>query len=156
MLDLKLDEWCRIPLFEKITRRTRKEMIKLLTDCGFVRAMYGYGNADDHWTVPSLLDYRAPIEIGTKYIYIAREFEIFPGVSKNKNLPNYGKVTIAQPAHNWRHDQWDIRWHSNEKREFRVVDEDFLCGYAKRLNRIKKELDLTLLSMNAEVENENG
>ena len=43
-----------------------------------------------------------------------------------------------------------------EKREFKAVDEDFLCGYAKRLNRFKKELDLALLSLNAEVENENG
>ena len=42
-----------------------------------------------------------------------------------------------------------------KKIEFKAVDEDFLCDYAKRLNRFKKELDLTLLSLNAEVENEN-
>ena len=79
MLDLKIDEWCRIPLFDKIQRKTKKEMIKLLEDCGFVRALYpSYGGKDDHWPVPALLDYRAPIEIGTKYIYIANVFEIYP------------------------------------------------------------------------------
>lgn len=156
MLDLKVGEWARIPLYDNIQRKTKKEMIKLLEDCGFVRAMYHYGGKDDHWTVPALLDYRAPIEIGTKYIYIAREFNLFPNKIKDKNNPNYGQVTIANERNNWRPDQWDISWYSNEKREFKVVDEDFLCGYAKRLNRFKKELDLTLLSLNAEVENENG
>lgn len=62
MLDLKLDEWCKIPLYDNIQRKTKKEMIKLLEDCGFVRAIYHYGGKDDHWTVPALLDYRAPIE----------------------------------------------------------------------------------------------
>ena len=156
MLDLKVGEWARIPLYDNIQRKTKKEMIKLLEDCGFVRAMYSYGNKDDHWTVPALLDYRAPIEIGTKYIYIAREFNLFPNKIKDKNHPNYGQVTIANERNNWKPDQWDISWYSNEKREFKVIDEDFLCGYAKRLNRFKKELDLTLLSLNAEVENENG
>ena len=156
MLDLKVGEWARIPLYDNIQRKTKKEMIKLLEDCGFVRAMYHYGGKDDHWTVPALLGYRAPIEIGTKYIYIAREFNLFPNKIKDKNNPNYGQVTIANERNNWRPDQWDISWYSNEKREFKVVDEDFLCGYAKRLNRFKKELDLSLLSLNAEVENENG
>lgn len=156
MLDLRVGEWARIPLYDNIERKTKKQMIKLLEDCGFVRAMYSYGGKDDHWTVPALLDYRAPIEIGTKYIYIAREFNLFPNKIKDKNNPNYGQVTIANERNNWKPDQWDISWYSNEKREFKVIDEDFLCGYAKRLNRFKKELDLTLLSLNAEVENENG
>lgn len=156
MLDLKIGEWCKIPLYDNIKRKTKKEMIKLLEDCGFVRAMYNYGKNDDHWTVPALLDYRAPIEIGTKYIYIAREFEIYPSKITDKKHPKYGQVTIAREMNNWKPNQWDLSWYSNEKREFKVVDEDFLCGYAKRLNRFKKELDLTLLSMNAEVENENG
>ena len=156
MLDLTVGEWCKIPLFDKIQRKTKKEMIKLLEDCGFVRAINYYGGKDDHWTVPALLDYRAPIEIGTKYIYIAHDFEIFPNKIFDKKHPNYGQVTIALERNNWKTNQWDISWYSNEKREFKVVDEDFLCGYAKRLNRFKKELDLTLLSLNAEVENENG
>lgn len=157
MLNLKLGEWCRISLYDKLQRKTKKEMIKLLEDCGFVRALYpSYGGKDDHWTVPALLDYRAPIEIGTKYIYIAHDFEILPNRIDDKENPNYGQVTIAQERCNWKHDEWDISWYSNEKREFKVVDEDFLCGYAKRLNRFKKELDLALLSLNAEVENENG
>ncbi len=157
MLDLKIDEWCRIPLFDKIQRKTKKEMIKLLEDCGFVRALYpSYGGKDDQWTVPALLDYNAPIEIGTKYIYIAHVFEIYPNKIYDKNNPNYGQVTISHARNNWKRNQWDISWNTNEKREFKVVDEDFLCGYAKRLNRFKKELDLTLLSLNAEVENENG
>lgn len=156
MLDLKIGEWCKIPLFDKIQRKTKKEMIKLLEDCGFVRAMYSYGGKDDHWTVPALLDYRAPIEIGTKYIYIAHDFEVLPSVITDKKHPNYGQVSIAMERNHWKHNEWDISWYSNEKREFKVVDEDFLCGYAKRLNRFKKELDLTLLSLNAEVENENG
>lgn len=157
MLDLKVGEYFRIPLYDNIQRKTKKEMIKLLEDCGFVRALYPYyGGKDGHWTVPALLDYSAPIEIGAKYIYIAREFNLFPNKIRDKNNPNYGQVTIANARNNWRPDQWDISWNSNEKREFKVVDEDFLCGYAKRLNRFKKELDLTLLSLNAEVENENG
>lgn len=156
MLDLKIGEWCKIPLYDNIKRKTKKEMIKLLEDCGFVRAMYNYGSKDDHWTVPALLDYRAPIEIGTKYIYIAREFEIYPSKITDKKHPKYGQVTIAMERNNWKPDQWDLSWYSNEKREFKVIDEDFLCGYAKRLNRFKKELDLSLLSLNAEVENENG
>ena len=156
MLDLKLGEWNKIPLFDKIQRKTKKEMIKLLEECGFVRAIYHYGGKDDHWTVPALLDYRAPIEIGTKYIYIAHDFNIFPNKIMDKDNPNYGRVTLASERNNWKPDQWDISWYSNEKREFKVVDEDFLCGYAKRLNRFKKELDLALLSLNAEVENENG
>lgn len=155
MLDLKVGERCRIPLFDKIQRKTKKEMIKLLEDCGFVRAMHYYGK-DDYWTIPALLDYRAPISIGTKYIYIAHDFEIFPNKIDDKNHPNYGHVTIANKINNWKTNQWDIFWCSNEKREFKVVDEDFLCGYAKRLNRFKKELDLALLSLNAELENENG
>ena len=156
MLDLKLGEYCRIPLFDKIQRKTKKEMIKLLEDCGFVRALYlSYGGKDDHWTVPALLDYRAPIEIGTKYIYIAHDFEVLPNRIDDKENPNYGQVTIANEINNWKTDAWDISWCSIEKREFKVVDEDFLCGYAKRLNRFKKELELTLLSLNAEVENEN-
>lgn len=156
MLDLKVGERCRIPLFDKIQRKTKKEMIKLLEDCGFVRALYpSYGGKDDHWTVPALLDYRAPIEIGTKYIYIARDFEVYPNVITDEEHPNYGQVTIARESDGWKHNEWDISWCSNEKREFKVVDEDFLCGYAKRLNRFKKELELTLLSLNAEVENEN-
>ena len=73
-----------------------------------------------------------------------------------KKHPKYGQVTIAMERNNWKPDQWDLSWYSNEKREFKVIDEDFLCGYAKRLNRFKKELDLSLLSLNAEVENENG
>lgn len=156
MLDLKLDEWCKIPLYDNIKRKTKKEMIKLLEDCGFVRAMHSYGGKDDHWTVPALLDYRAPIEIGTKYIYIAHDFKIFPNRIDDKKHPKYGQVTIANKRNNWKTDAWDIGYYSNEKREFKVVDEDFLCGYAKRLNRFKKELDLALLSLNAEVENENG
>ena len=154
MLDLKLGEWCKISLLDKIQRKTKKEMIKLLEDCGFVRAMHYYGK-DDYWTVPALLDYRAPISIGTKYIYIAHDFKVLPNRIDDKENPNYGHVTIANERNNWKTDAWDISWCSNEKREFKVVDEDFLCGYAKRLNRFKKELDLTLLSLNAEVENEN-
>lgn len=156
MLDLKLNECCKIPLFDKIERKTKKQMVKLLEDCGFVRAMYNYGGKDDHWTVPALLDYHAPIELGTKYIYIAHDFQIFPNKIMDKNNPNYGRVTISTARNNWKPNQWDITIYSNEKREFKVIDEDFLCGYAKRLNRFKKELDLTLLSLNAEVENENG
>ena len=156
MLDIKLGKWCNILLYDNIKRKTKKEMIKLLEDCGFVRAMYGYGEKDDHWTVPALLDYRAPIEIGTKYIYIAHAFEIYPNKINDKKHPNYGQVTISLERNNWKHNEWDISWYSIEKREFKVVDEDFLCGYAKRLNRFKKELDLSLLSLNAEVENENG
>ena len=157
MLDLKLNEWCRIPLYDKIKRKTKKEMIKLLEDCGFVRALYpSYGGKDDHWTVPALLDYSAPIEIGTKYIYISREFQVYPNVITDKKHPNYGQVTISLGRNNWKHNEWDISRCEKEKREFKVVDEDFLCGYAKRLNRFKKELDLALLSLNAEVENENG
>ena len=156
MLDLKVGERCRIPLLDKIQRKTKKEMIKLLEDCGFVRALYpSYGGKDDHWTVPALLDYRAPIEIGTKYIYIAHDFEVLPNRIDDKENPNYGQVTIANERNNWKTNAWDIGYYSNEKREFKVVDEDFLCGYAKRLNRFKKELDLALLSLNAEVENEN-
>lgn len=157
MLDLKVGKYCRIPLYDKIRRMTKKEMIKLLEDCGFVRALYpSYGRKDDNWTVPALLDYIAPIEIGTKYIYIAKVFDIFPNKIKDKNNPKYGQVTIANERNNWRPDQWDISWYNKEKREFKAVDEDFLCEYAKRLNRFKKELDLTLLSLSAEVENENG
>lgn len=157
MLDLKVGERCRIPLLDKIQRKTKKEMIKLLEDCGFVRALYpSYGGKDDHWTVPALLDYRAPIKIGTKYIYIAHDFEVLPNRIDDKENPNYGQVTIANERNNWKTDAWDIAGYNKEKREFKAVDEDFLCGYAKRLNRFKKELDLTLLSLNAEVENENG
>lgn len=157
MLDIKLGKWCNIPLYDKIQRKTKKEMIKLLEDCGFVRALYpSYCGKDDHWTVPALLDYTAPIEIGTKYIYIAKDFEIYPNKINDKKHPNYGQVTISLERNNWKHNEWDISWYSIEKREFKVVDEDFLCGYAKRLNRFKKELDLTLLSLSAEVENENG
>lgn len=157
MLDLKLNEFCRIPLYDKIKRKTKKEMIKLLEDCGFVRALYpSYGGKDDHWTVPALLDYMAPIEIGTKYIYIARAFDIFPNKISDDENPKYGQVTISLGRNNWKHNEWDISRCEKEKREFKVVDEEFLCGYAKRLNRFKKELDLTLLSLNAEVENENG
>lgn len=157
MLDLKVGEYCNFSLFDNIQRKTKKEMIKLLEDCGFVRALYpSYGGKDDQWTVPALLDYIAPISIGTKYIYIARAFDIFPNKISDDENPKYGQVTIAQERNNWKTDAWDISWCSNEKREFKVVDEDFLCGYAKRLNRFKKELDLTLLSLNAEVENENG
>lgn len=154
MLDLKVGEYCRFPLHDQIQRKTKKEMIKLLEDCGFVRALHYYGK-DDYWTVPALLDYRAPISIGTKYIYIAHDFKVLPNRIDDKENPNYGQVTIANERNNWKTDAWDISWCSNEKREFKVVDEDFLCGYAKRLNRFKKELDLTLLSLNAEVENEN-
>ena len=154
MLDLKLNEWCKIPLYDKIKRKTKKEMIKLLEDCGFVRAMHYYGK-DDYWTVPALLDYRAPISIGTKYIYISREFQVYPNVITDKKHPNYGQVTIARESDGWKHNEWDISWYSDEKIEFKAVDEDFLCGYAKRLNRFKKELDLALLSLTAEVENEN-
>lgn len=155
MLDLKVGERCKIPLYDKIQKKTKKEMIKLLEDCGFVRAMHYYGK-DDYWTVPALLDYRAPISIRTKYIYIAHDFEVLPNRIDDKENPNYGQVTIANERNNWKTNAWDISWCSNEKREFKVVDEDFLCGYAKRLNRFKKELDLSLLSLNAEVENENG
>ena len=155
MLDLKVGEYCKFSLFDNIQRKTKKEIIKLLEDCGFVRAMHYYGK-DDYWTVPALLDYRAPISIGTKYIYIAHNFEIFPNKIDDKNHPNYGHVTIANKRNNWKTNEWDISWYSDEKIEFKAVDEDFLCGYAKRLNRFKKELDLTLLSLNAEVENENG
>lgn len=156
MLDLKLGKLCRIPLYVKIKRKTKKEMIKLLEDCGFVRAMYSYGRKDDYWTVPALLDYRAPIEIGTKYIYISREFKILPNKIYDKENPKYGQVTISDKRNNWKHDVWDITESDIENIEFEAVDEDFLCGYAKRLNRFKKELDLTLLSLNTEVENENG
>lgn len=155
MLDLKVGERCKIPLYDKIQKKTKQEMIKLLEDCGFVRAMHYYGK-DDYWTVPALLDYRAPISIGTKYIYIAHDFEVLPNRIDDKENPNYGQVTIANERNNWKTNAWDISWCSNEKREFKGVDEDFLCGYAKRLNRFKKELDLSLLSLNAEVENENG
>lgn len=156
MLDLKLGEWCRIPLYDKIKRKTKKEMIKLLEDCGFVRALYpSYGGKDDNWTVPALLDYSAPIEIGAKYIYIAKEFSIFPNKIYDENNPKYGQVTIANERNGWKHNEWDISRCEKEKREFKVVDEEFLCGYAKRLNRFKKELDLALLSLNAEAENEN-
>lgn len=157
MLDLKVGEYCRIPLYDKIQRKTKKEMIKLLEDCGFVRALYpSYCGKDDNWTVPALLDYTAPIEIGTKYIYIAHGLEICPNKIDDKKHPNYGQVSIALERNNWKPAQWDITWYSYEKREFKAVDEDFICGYAKRLNRFKKELDLTLLSLSAEVENENG
>lgn len=156
MLNLELNKWCTVPLFDKIERKTKKQMVKLLEECGFVRAIDHYGSKDDHWTVPALLDYRAPIEIGTKYIYIAHDLVLYPNKIMDIDNPKYGHVTIALQNNNWRHNQWDISWRSNEKREFKVVDEDFLCGYAKRLNRFKKELDLALLSLNAEVENENG
>ena len=157
MLDLKLNELCRIPLYDKIKRKTKKEMIKLLEDCGFVRALYpSYGGKDDNWTVPALLDYMAPIEIGTKYIYIAKDFEVLPNRIDDKENPNYGQVTIAREMNGWKHNEWDIARYNKEKREFKAIDEDFLCGYAKRLNRFKKELDISLLSLNAEVENENG
>ncbi len=156
MLDLKVGEWCKISLYDNIKRKTKKEMIKLLEDCGFVRAMYSYGNKDDYWTVPALLDYRAPIEIGTKYIYISNAIEIYPNKINDKNNPKYGQVTISLERNNWKHNEWDISWYLIEKREFKAVDEEFLCAYAKRLNRFKKELDLSLLSLNAEVENENG
>lgn len=157
MLDLKVGEYCNFSLFDNIQRKTKKEMIKLLEDCGFVRALYpSYGGKDDQWTVPALLDYIAPISIGTKYIYIARAFDIFPNKISDDENPKYGQVTISHGRNNWKHNAWDISWCSNEKREFKVVDEDFLCGYAKRLNRFKKELDISLLSLNAEVENENG
>lgn len=156
MLDLKLGEWCKIPLYDKIQKKTKKEMIKLLEDCGFIRATYYYYSKDKYWTVPALLGYRPPISIGAKYIYIARDFQVYPSVITDKKHPNYGQVTIAHKSDGWKHNEWDISWYSDEKREFKAVDEDFLCGYAKRLNRFKKELDLTLLSLNAEVENENG
>lgn len=156
MLDLKVGESCKISLYDKIQRKTKKEMIKLLEDYGFVRAMHSYSGKDDYWTVPALLDYRAPIEIGTKYIYISRDISIFPNKILDEENPKYGQVTIATETNNWKPNQWDLYWPSNEKREFKAVDEDFLCGYAKRLNRFKKELDLTLLSLNAEAENENG
>ena len=155
MLDLKLGEWCKIPLYDKIQKKTKKEMIKLLEDCGFIRATYYYYSKDKYWTVPALLDYHAPISIGTKYIYIAHDFEVLPNRIDDKENPNYGQVTIANERNNWKTNALDISWCSNEKREFKVVDEDFLCGYAKRLNRFKKELDLSLLSLTAEVENEN-
>lgn len=32
MLDLKLGEWCKIPLYDKIQKKTKKEMIKLLEE----------------------------------------------------------------------------------------------------------------------------
>ena len=155
MLDLKVGKYCKFSLFDNIQRKTKKEMIKLLEDCGFVRATYYSYNKDVYWTVPALLGYRPPISIGTKYIYIARDFQVYPIVITDKKHPNYGQVTIAQESDGWKHNEWDISWCSNEKREFKVVDKDFLCGYAKRLNRFKKELDLALLSLNAEVENEN-
>ena len=154
MLDLKVGKRCRIPLYDKIQKKTKKEMIKLLEDCGFVRVMHYYGK-DDYWTVPALLDYHAPISIGTKYIYIAHDFEVYPSVITDKKHPNYGQVTIANERNNWKTNALDISWCSIEKREFKVVDEDFLCGYAKRLNRFKRELDISLLSLTAEVENEN-
>ena len=155
MLDLKLGEWCKIPLYDKIQKKTKKEMIKLLEDCGFIRATYYYYSKDKYWTVPALLGYRPPISIGAKYIYIARDFQVYPSVITDKKHPNYGQVTIANERNNWKTNALDISWCSIEKREFKVVDEDFLCGYAKRLNRFKKELDLALLSLTAEVENEN-
>lgn len=62
MLDLKVGERCRIPLFDKIQRKTKKEMIKLLEDCGFVRTMHYYVK-DDYWTVPALLDYLALLSL---------------------------------------------------------------------------------------------
>lgn len=156
MLDLKLGEWCKFSLFDKIQRKTKKEMIKLLEDCGFVRATYYSYSKDVYWTVPALLGYRPPISIGTKYIYIARDFQVYPSVITDKKHPNYGQVTIAQESDGWKHNELDISWYSDEKIEFKAVDEDFLCGYAKRLNRFKKELDISLLSLNAEIENENG
>lgn len=156
MLDLKVGEYCNFSLFDKIQRKTKKEMIKLLEDCGFVRATYYSYSKDVYWTVPALLGYRPPISIGTKYIYIARDFQVYPNVITDKKHPNYGQVTIAREGDGWKHNEWDISWYSDEKIEFKAVDEDFLCGYAKRLNRFKKELDISLLSLNAEVENENG
>lgn len=156
MLDLKVGEYCKFSLFDNIQRKTKKEMIKLLEDCGFVRATYySYYSKDVYWTVPALIGYRPPISIGTKYIYIARDFQVYPSVITDKKHPNYGQVTIARESDGWKHNEWDISWYSDEKIEFKAVDEDFLCGYAKRLNRFKKELDITLLSLNAEVENEN-
>ena len=156
MLDLKVGEYCKFSLFDKIQKKTKKEMIKLLEDCGFVRATYYSYNKDAYWTIPALLGYRPPISIGTKYIYIARDFQVYPSVITDKKHPNYGQVTIARESDGWKHNEWDISWYSDEKIEFKAVDEDFLCGYAKRLNRFKKELDISLLSLNAEAENENG
>ena len=155
MLDLKLGEWCKIPLYDKIQKKTKEEMLKLLENCGFIRATYYSYNKATYGPVPALLGYRPPISIGTKYIYIARDFQVYPSVITDKKHPNYGQVTIAQESDGWKHNEWDISCYSDEKREFKVVDEDFLCGYAKRLNRFKKELDISLLSLNAEVENEN-
>lgn len=156
MLDLKVGKYCNFPLFDKIQRKTKKEMIKLLEDCGFVRATYYSYSNDVYWTVPALFGYRPPISIGTKYIYFAREIQVYPNVITDKKHPNYGQVTIAREGDGWKHNKWDISWYSDEKIEFKAIDEDFLCGYAKRLNRFKKELDISLLSLNAEVENENG
>lgn len=65
MLDLKLGEWCKIPLYDKIQNTDKKHL-------------------------------------------------------------NYGQVTIAQESDGWKHNEWDISWYSDEKREFKVVDEDFL------------------------------
>ena len=88
MLDLKLGEWCKIPLYDKIQKKTKKEMIKLLEDCGFIRATYYSYSKDKYWTVPALLGYRPPISIGTKYIFIARDFQVYPSVITDKKHPN--------------------------------------------------------------------
>lgn len=64
--------------------------------------MYSYGGKDDHWTVPALLDYSAPISIGTKYIYIGRDLNIFPNKILDKENPKYGQVTIATERNNWK------------------------------------------------------
>ena len=119
MLDLKLGEWCKFSLFDKIQRKTKKEMIKLLEDCGFVRATYYSYNKDAYWTIPALLGYRPPISIGTKYIYIARDFQVYPNVITDKKHPNYGQVTIARESDGWKHNEWDISWYSDEKIEFK-------------------------------------
>ena len=114
MLDLKLGEWCKIPLYNKI-QKTKKEIIKLLEDCGFVRATYYSYSKDKYWTVPALLGYRPPISIGTKYIYIARDFQVYPSVITDKKHPNYGQVTIAHKSDGWKHNEWDINCYSDEK-----------------------------------------
>lgn len=77
MLDLKVGKYCNFSLFDNIQRKTKKEMIKLLEDCGFVRATYYSYSKDVYWTVPALFGYRPPISIGTKYIYIAREIQVY-------------------------------------------------------------------------------
>ena len=115
MLDLKVGEYCKFSLFDNIQRKTKKEMIKLLEDCGFVRVTYYSYNKDAYWTVPALLGYRPPISIGTKYIYIARDFQVYPSVITDKKHPNYGQVTIAQERDGWKHNEWDISWYSDEK-----------------------------------------